>query len=123
MAHLALAGMFVLPIACGDDDGGGSGERTCGDGTCDVATCESVVRCPEDCGNCIGADCMAGGPNGSCGQPCESSCDCASQGELCTKDYGLSSAICIPTICLGCSTLENCSYNPDADGVCAVVTC
>jgi hypothetical protein len=115
--------LIVWPLACGDDDGVSDGDRPCGDGRCSADNCESIVRCPEDCGNCVGVACMVGGTNGSCGESCQSSCDCANQGELCTKDYGLESGVCIPTACLACNTLSECSYQADANGKCDAVTC
>jgi hypothetical protein len=95
--------------------------RTCGNGTCDQATCESMLRCPDDCGVCTGADCNPTAVAGTCGEPCASSCDCISAAEMCTADFGYSSGVCVPTGCLDC--VDRCVYSPDASGVCATPSC
>jgi len=116
-----LCSLALIP-AC-DDEESGNEDRDCGDGSCSIATCETPVRCPMDCGACIGAECQTAGTTGSCGQPCDSSCDCINQGELCSADYGVRPGACLPTDCLGCTTFDSCSYTPDADGFCATTTC
>jgi hypothetical protein len=122
--YLLLTVLLSLPAACGDDDGGSSGEPDCGDGSCSTDTCETSVRCPKDCGACSGTACEVGGPNGSCGEPCESSCDCVNQGEFCTADYGLSPGVCAPVDCItACGTIEDCTYSPGAGGVCEGIGC
>jgi hypothetical protein len=124
--HLLLTGMLASPlsiVACSDEADTDEGERSCGDGACTPDDCETVVRCPEDCGTCVGTECQVGGTAGSCGESCDSSCDCLNQNELCTRDYGLEPGTCIPAECLGCSTFANCSYAPNADGKCESASC
>jgi hypothetical protein len=125
-----LAASLVLPLlgalcfaACSDADDDPSAGRTCGDGQCSIATCESPVRCPNDCGACSGTDCGAPGSKGSCGEPCSSSCDCVSPDELCTADFGQSPGVCIPSGCFKCSGFDRCQYTPDANKLCANPSC
>lgn len=122
MKPALLCWIALLTIAC-DDDEDSDGTRTCGNGSCEMSTCETVVRCPEDCGTCVGTGCDVSGAQGSCNEACSTSCDCANQGELCTADYGELPGRCIPTDCLVCSTFEECTFTPNSDGLCASASC
>lgn len=117
-----LCGAVGLTAIAGCDDGDTApGSRTCGDDFCDQNRCESPVRCPLDCGACVGPNCTPGGASGTCSEPCATSCDCVNAGEFCTADYGYATGVCEPVGCLDC--LGNCQYTPNATGVCTTVTC
>jgi hypothetical protein len=120
---VAALWLAMVTVGCGSGDDDGSGSRTCGDGECSRATCETQQRCPQDCGACVGPGCEVGGAIGQCGQGCSTSCDCVNQGEVCTRDYGVSPGTCVPVDCLLCSSLERCSYSPNADGACLSPAC
>lgn len=122
--HVFFAALLSVPAACGDGDDDGSGSPDCGDGRCSTTRCETTVRCPKDCGACVGTECDVGGPNGSCGEPCESSCDCLNQAEFCSADYGFTDGVCMPVACLNaCATVEACMFTPGATGTCDSVSC
>jgi hypothetical protein len=124
LVAFAGAGVLVVPLsACGDDADGANGSRTCGDGECSQDQCETTVRCGQDCGTCVGTECTPGGVNGSCDEPCTTSCDCTNPREFCTADVGEKTGICLPVDCLDCSTLDDCQHSPDANGLCGSVTC
>ena len=120
---LALALGPALPLACSDSPEDGGGQRSCGDSKCSIDTCETSVRCADDCGACSGAACTVGGTVGSCTESCESSCDCVNDSEVCTKDYGVAAGTCIPAACLTCGKLSDCTYSPNASGHCETSTC
>lgn len=114
---------LLLCMSCDSGDDDGFGDRTCGDSECSQATCETQARCPEDCGACTGANCESGNAAGQCTESCSSSCDCVSQSEVCTADYGVSPGTCVPVECVLCESFEACSYSPNGDGACLNATC
>jgi len=125
-ASLALLCLCIVPLpGCGGDDESGSAKTgTCGDGVCDSsADCETPLRCPEDCGTCVGAQCTGSGTKGSCSRSCRTSCECAHEEEVCTADFGEADGQCVPVDCLGCRTFDQCVFSPDADNRCTSVTC
>jgi hypothetical protein len=123
LTSAVAASATLLALACGDDEGGGNTHRTCGDGRCEPNDCESTVRCPNDCGTCIGMECDVSSAVGSCGKACTSSCECASKAELCTATYGDLPGRCVPIDCRHCDNFQSCEFTPDGDGVCSSVTC
>jgi hypothetical protein len=121
---LGSAGLLlIVPIVTAgcDDETSDDANRTCGDGICDSEHCESPVRCPDDCGACVGAECTVGGTIGTCTEPCSDSCECVNSGEFCSADYGVSPGQCLPVACLSC--LHTCEASPDAQGLCSTGTC
>jgi hypothetical protein len=97
---------------------------TCGDGICTGVHCENQVRCPQDCGTCQGLACNVETPaRGTCGFPCESSCDCA-QTEVCDADFtGAGEGTCVPLACGACSSEQVCDFTPDANDLCPTGSC
>ena len=117
LVHIARALLFgavmLGPFACSEDEPGGGGERTCGDGECDIGTCETRVRCAGDCGACVGSECQVGGTRFNCDAPCDSSCDCINESTFCSKDYGFDDGRCLPVACLTCSDVGSCAVSGD----------
>ena len=119
-----------LPLACGVDapDDEKSEAAPCGNGVCESLQCETPLRCPHDCGVCIQAkgQCnLVSDTDGTCGQPCPSSCDCSETGEVCTADFGPpgGKGTCVPVACSQCTSFSKCSYTPNSAHVCETATC
>lgn len=126
IAVLLGLGLVLVPVpGCGDDEGSGDrGEGSCGDGVCSsTEDCETPLRCADDCGTCVGDQCTTTGTKGSCGQPCNSSCDCVHSAEVCTADYGEAEGQCVPVSCLDCQGFAQCNFTPDADAFCSNTDC
>ena len=124
-ALLAVTSAVIALVvaACEEPEDDASRLRTCGDGRCEPTDCETTVRCPDDCGTCVGTECDVVSAQGSCNQACESNCDCDTLAELCTATYGELPGRCIPVACVGCSDFVACQFSPNADGACTSVTC
>src|SRR4051812_9757056 len=108
---VALMGIGVVVLAsCGEAPGTAEDALVtprCGDGICQSSDCETSLRCPADCGVCVGAECNPVNEHalGSCGESCSSSCDCHQPGEVCTADFdGTAHGTCLPIACGQCPT-------------------
>jgi hypothetical protein len=113
--------LALLGTGCDDESEEPAAYRACGNGVCEPERCETMVRCADDCGACVGTGCNPTAVTGTCGEPCASSCDCLPQAEVCTADFGFAAGQCVPLDCLEC--IETCQYSPDASGVCATPSC